>query len=159
MKAGHGEICSLLERYGAAPPPSSPTRSRHRWKQMTPTGATKSTQQTQSHRHHRQLHHSQQLQSRPDRETASADHNASGFAGFGGSIKMGSVVMTSGSTILPQAQLSQSNLSHVELFYSYYFSRNGYIVIQVVSLFGSTTQIWMITFCNFELSTFEFKNS
>ncbi|KAM3180400.1 hypothetical protein ACTXT7_016356, partial [Hymenolepis weldensis] len=111
MKAGHGEICALLERYGAAPPPSSPTRSRHRWKQMTPTGATKSTQQTQSHRHHRQLHHSQQLQPRPDRETASADPNASGFAGFGGSIKMGSVVMTSGSTILPQAQLSQREMT------------------------------------------------
>ncbi|VDN98883.1 unnamed protein product [Rodentolepis nana] len=91
MKAGHGEICALLESYGAAPPPSSPTRSRHRWKQMTPIGATKSTQQTQSHRHHRQLHHSQQLQPRPDRENAAVDHNASGLAGFGGNTKMGSV--------------------------------------------------------------------
>ena len=94
MKAGHGEICALLERYGAAPPPSTSPRSRHQWKQMTPTGAVKfnqNQQQSEQHRQHRQLHQNQlihQARQMPiEKEQLGAnsvDVGTSGNCGFSG---------------------------------------------------------------------------
>lgn len=111
MKAGHGEICAILERYGAAPPPSTSPRFRQRSKQVTPTNATKSTQQQQQHRQHRQLHHGQQPQLRQvtalEKEKVdinTVDSVIPGACDFEGRIKMGRTMVTSGSTLLQQQQ-------------------------------------------------------
>ncbi|KAL5964078.1 Ankyrin repeat domain-containing protein 50 [Taenia solium] len=111
MKAGHGEICAILERYGAARPPPTSPRFRQRWKQMTPTNATKPIQQQQQHRQHRQLHYGQQPQTRQvtalEKEmfdVNTVDSVIPSACGFKGQIKMGRTAVTSGSTSVRQQQ-------------------------------------------------------
>ena len=114
MKAGHGEICALLERYGAAPPPSTSPRSRHQWKQITPAGAVKFNQIQQhpeQHRAHRQLHqnpHIQQARQLPVEkeqiDMKSVDVGVSGNNSVfgGGHLNVGNPSVSSGSSSMQQ---------------------------------------------------------
>ncbi|VDK20228.1 unnamed protein product [Taenia asiatica] len=115
MKAGHGEICAILERYGAARPSPTSPRFRQRWKQTTPTNATKPIQQQQQHRQHRQLHYGQQPQTRQvtvlEKEMLdvnTVDSVIPSACGFKGQIKMGRTAVASGSTSVQQQQQDES---------------------------------------------------
>ena len=110
MKAGHGEICALLERYGAAPRPSSP-RSRHRLRQLTPVGATKASQHTLQHQR-QQLPSWQAIHDQTRPLPGERDQGTdSGVSGLGGHIKMGSAAVTSGSTLMHQQHSSKQSTS------------------------------------------------
>ncbi|VDD76889.1 unnamed protein product [Mesocestoides corti] len=110
LKAGHNDICALLERFGGIL--ATPPRIRHRWKQMTPTGIAKSSQQqttqlvpaqSQKMAEHMAIQRQAKFESDQARsprttvEVSVAPPNA-----FVGQVNIGCATATTGSVVLPQ---------------------------------------------------------